>query len=134
MLNEINDSQAKMLRKLVGAALCDFITYVESIEDPFIVGGQYPNDKFVNAFHAWLLSRKFELEGANKHVKNWIRLYQQGTFAGPKDSDTSPSENHVDKSPKSPKSPKPSKPPQEENVTPDDGYYNGDDWKPELED
>ena len=108
-------------RKLLGAALCDLIAYIGSSKESFVIGGQYPNDRLINVFRAWLNERRFDIEGASDLGKVWLDAGKQGIFC--------PKGFVPPAAPKAPK--KPRKPPQAsvDDNEPDDGYFKEDAWK-----
>lgn len=126
-LQEFNEYKEKV-RKLIGAAILDFVTYFNSIKDPIIVGGQYSNDKLLTVFNDWLSTRNFSIKDCAPSTHKWLDMCHSGLFTGqevvipPKPS-----------KPKLPKPPTPTTPPHIDDPTPDDGYYNGNDWKPDAE-
>lgn len=130
MQNDLHEGQ-EAVRKVIGSALCDFLAYLSSVKDPFITGGQYPNDKLLATFNKWLSNRKFDITGANESTKVWLLMCQQNMFSGDKNFD-SPSPTSPPPPPLPP--PPPDSPPsQEDDVIPDEGYFNGEGWKSEDE-
>ena len=128
-----NDKQQakEAIRKLIASALCDLIAYMGSVKDPFIVGGQYSNDKLIEVFHGWLFSKKFDINGVNESTKTWVEMYQQNMLAGSKEFITPPTPKPTSEPPLGPLPPMPPKSSQTEDTVLDDGYYNGEDWKSE---
>lgn len=123
------EKQKEILRKLIGAALSDLIAFVGSTKEPFIIGGQYKNDKLIEAFKLWLYNRKFSIDDVNREpLKSWLNLCQRGMFTGPKGFVEPPPEKEEAKPPVQ-FQPDESSPPLDEN-DPDPGYFNGDEWKP----
>jgi hypothetical protein len=99
-------------RKLIGAVLCDFVEYMESIKDPFIVGGQYPNDKIRNVFLKWLDYRNFNIANVSDSSKLFFKLCEDNVFAGLE------------------KTPSTTPPPSSENNAQKDGWQEEEeDWK-----
>jgi hypothetical protein len=117
------------VRKLIGAALCDFVAVLGGTKDPFIVGGQYPKERLVTEFRAWLQDRNFNVAGATDVSKKWLNLCDSHSFCGREGEPRTPIEK--------PPTPKAKKPPPKPKAKPpagmDDeekGFLNGDDWKP----
>lgn len=139
-----NDKQQakEAIRKLIASALCDLIAYMGSVKDPFIVGGQYPNDKLIEVFHKWLFSKKFDIKGVDETAKTWFKMYQQNMFAGSRKFVTPPEPPEPPEPSKLSEPSEPSEPPpgtlppmppalpQTKDDIPDDGYFNDDEWKP----
>jgi hypothetical protein len=113
-------------RKLIGAALCDLVSYIGSSKESFVVGGQYPNDRLIKVFREWLYERQFDIEGSADLGKVWLDAGKRGIFC-----------LRGGVPPATPKAPKkaprePLQPPTDDSV-PDEGYFKEDDWKPEDE-
>jgi hypothetical protein len=114
-------------RKLLGVALCDLIAYIGSVGTPFVIGGQYPNDRLIEAYREWLNKRRFDIEGVSESSKIWLEMCAKDMFC--------------------PKGIKPgqSQPPKKPVIgevdisgiptddIPNKGYFAEDDWKPENE-
>lgn len=137
--NKTLQEQKETLRKLIGASICDLLSYLSSVKDPFIIGGQYKNNKLLDIVAQWSHDRKFSLEDANESTKAWLNTCQQGFYVGPK--------GVIEKPKKAQDQPKSFEKLVEDEYAKDwkeefeeDGaentpmdYYNGDDWKPEEE-
>lgn len=125
-----NKEAGEIARKLVGAALCDFVSYLTSMKDPFIVGGQYPKDKLVNVFHEWLFNKQFAIKGAHESTNTWNTLCRDGVFCP--DGPVSAPPAKTAPPPPMPLPPMPHTPEPLDDL-PEDGHFNGDEWKPESE-
>lgn len=123
MPNERMREIKEATRKLLGAALCDLVAYIGSVEPPFVIGGQYPNDRLIEAYRQWLNKRRFDIEGVSASSKIWLEMCAKDIFC-PKGIKPGQSEP-------------PKKPPIGEiridppaDDVPDTGYFKEDDWKP----
>ncbi len=65
-------------RKLLAGAFADFLIYLTSQTDAFIVGGTYPRDRAVNVFKAWAAERNFDLSDAD--INLWREAARLGNF------------------------------------------------------
>jgi hypothetical protein len=110
------------LRKYVAAALCDFLAYVTSIEDPIIVGGQYPRDKMLSVFSQWCFDRQINIEITCDDSKLWLNSCQQGNMIGSIDAVPPPISSEIKETI-----------PDFELIDDEKGksYFEGDEWKPE---
>ena len=123
MNSKDNSRRTELTRKLVGAALCDFVAALSESKDAFIVGGQYPRERLLAEFRAWLLTRNFNVAGATDVGKQWMSLCDDGVFAGQAGDDKTPH-----KEPPTPEA-KPLPPP----AGPDGDPMKGDDWKADAD-
>jgi len=69
------------LRRLIAGALCDFVGYLDELEDPIIVGQRYSKDRLITAFTDWLAIRRFNVKGASG--QEWIAACKKGAFKAP---------------------------------------------------
>jgi hypothetical protein len=129
-------NKAEEIRKLIGAALCDFVGILGESKDAFIVGGQYPRERLIVEFRAWLQDHNFNIAGAAESSDKWTNLCNSHTFCGREGDDRTPMEK-----PPTPKAKKKQPPPKPKAKPPtppaagmdddgDEGYLKGDDWKP----
>lgn len=82
-------SDRAALRKFVAGALCDFLGYLDSLEDPIVVGKRYNNKLLIAAFTRWLKKRNVSVEDADG--KQWLTACASGALAASKESnDESP--------------------------------------------
>lgn len=132
-MNSKNDGKkAEQVRKLIGAALCDFIGALAGSKDPFIVGGQYSKERILVEFRAWLQDRNFNIAGTDASSEQWVNLCKSHAFSGREGDDRTPVERSPPPLPeaKPPKSKPPTSPPHGVGEQgPEDGFLNGDEWK-----
>jgi hypothetical protein len=69
------------LRRLIAGALCDFVGYLDELQDPIIVGQRYSKKLLIAAFSDWLAIRNFNVKGASGQV--WIEACKKGAFKAP---------------------------------------------------
>ena len=74
MNSKDHGKKAEQVRKLIGAALCDFVGVLGESKDAFIVGGQYPRERLLVEFRAWLQDRNFNIAGSTTSSDQWINL------------------------------------------------------------
>jgi hypothetical protein len=63
-------------RAIIAGAFADFLVFLTSLDDPIVVGGNYPRTKILSAFTKWSKSRDFNTEDAN--VAKWRELCNEG--------------------------------------------------------
>ena len=140
MNSKDHGKKAEQVRKLIGAALCDFVRVLGESKDAFIVGGQYPRERLLVEFRDWLQDRNFNVSDVSSD--QWVNLCNSHAFCGREGDDRTPTPKPKPKpkppTPKPKPKPKP-KPPThgDVNLPPppagmdgrEDGYLNGDDWK-----
>lgn len=126
MPNERMREIKEATRKLLGAALCDLVAYIGSVEPPFVIGGQYPNDRLIEAYREWLNKRRFDIEGVSESSKVWLQMCNENVFCP---NGIKPGQSET---PKKPVIGEVRIDPPADDV-PDKGYFAEDDWKPEEE-
>lgn len=62
------------VRALVAALLVDFSSYANKIEDPILIGGQYPPDKMTNLILNFCYDRGIQL--SNPDMDTWDEVVQ----------------------------------------------------------
>lgn len=129
---DVKTKRVEDIRKLIGAALCDFIGVVCGAKDPFIVGGQYSDERLLAEFRAWLQDRNFNVAGATDASQKWVNLCDSHIFCGNEGEPRTPTpkpEPPTPKAKKPPPKPKTPKPPPAGMDDEPKGFLNGDDWK-----
>jgi len=69
------------LRRFIAAAVWDLIDYLDTLDEPFIVGGQYPRDNLIRHFREWCDSRNFSVVDADG--KGWLITCTVGALKTP---------------------------------------------------
>lgn len=69
------------LRRFLSAALCDLIGHLDGLNDPIVIGGQYPKDKLVQAFRKWCEDRNISVE--NPDCEGWLTSCNTGALKMP---------------------------------------------------
>jgi hypothetical protein len=134
-------NKAEEIRKLIGAALCDFVGVLGESKDAFIVGGQYSRERLLVEFRSWLQDRNFNIAGSTLSSDKWVNLCNSHTFCGREGNDVTPTPTPKPKPPTPKPKPKPPKPKTKPPTPPPAGssgvgevflngdVLNGDDWK-----
>jgi len=77
-------AQAKEgVRRFIAAALCDLISDLSDTPSPIIIGGNYPNDKLIDAFTAWLIKRGIDV--ADPATEGWLHSCLRGDLQANKE-------------------------------------------------
>ena len=76
-------TERDQLRRFIAGALCDFVGYLDELQDPIIVGQRYSKDLLIGAFTDWLTIRNFNVKDTKG--KDWIAACKKGAFAAPRE-------------------------------------------------
>jgi hypothetical protein len=68
---------------LVLGAIADFMTYLNQLEAPMVIGRDYKPDRIVDAFKDWATERSVSLKSIDRQL--WLKACEQGHFS---DKDT----------------------------------------------
>jgi hypothetical protein len=69
-------------RRLLAGGIADFVLFLSALEDPIIVGKQYPRNRLMKAFKSWSEIRNVHINDAD--VNLWLAACKQGFMKGPK--------------------------------------------------
>ena len=63
-------------RRLIAGGICDFVQYLATLDNPIVVGKQYPRNRLMKAFNDWAASRSFFTQDADLTL--WANACQKG--------------------------------------------------------
>jgi hypothetical protein len=82
------DPKIEILRRFIAAGLCDLIGYLDNLDTPIVVGGDYPRDRLLQAFRAWCVDRKMSVADAD--ADGWLAACKGGSLTPPTPLPTEP--------------------------------------------
>ena len=65
-------------RAVILGALTDFLSHLNNMEAPLVVGRDYKPDRLLDEFRAWCDERQVSLKEINRQA--WIDACKQGVF------------------------------------------------------
>ncbi len=95
------DPQVEILRRFIAAGLCDLVGYLDNLDTPIVVGGDYPKDRLIQAFGKWCKDRNVSVADADG--AGWLIACEGGSLTPPLPLTT---------------------------MEPEPGYFKEDAWKP----
>ncbi len=75
------DPKIEILRRFIAAGLCDLIGYLDRLDMPIVVGGDYPKDRLVQAFGKWCKDRNVSVADADG--AGWLAACKGGSLTPP---------------------------------------------------
>ncbi len=69
-------SDIEIARRLIAGALADFLTYISTVKDPLIIGGQYDPRRLLRIYAEWCQERGFDNQEPDPTT--WLRLCTSG--------------------------------------------------------
>ncbi len=75
------DPKIEILRRFIAAGLCDFVGYLDKLDTPIVVGGDYPKDRLVQAFGKWCKDRNVSVADADG--EGWLIACKAGSLTPP---------------------------------------------------
>lgn len=76
------EGSAEALRRIIGAAMSSLLAHLSNTTDPFIVGGQYPDTKLVEAVKICLKKLNFKMDPDNPAIEPFLNMCKDGVFEG----------------------------------------------------
>ena len=74
----MTDLKVETLRRFIAAGLCDLIGYLDNLDPPIVVGGDYSRDRLLRAFQAWCVDRKMSVADAD--ADGWLAACKTGSL------------------------------------------------------
>jgi hypothetical protein len=63
-------------RRLLAGGVADLVQYLSALDNPIIVGKQYPRNRLMKAINEWAMERRLSLQDAD--IPLWLAACKNG--------------------------------------------------------